>query len=167
VVKLNSSRARPEDRDGFVEFLRPFGDSVVLIDRTMDDAEVKALHLCADAFVSLHRAEGYGFGLAEAMHLGRPVVATGWSGNLDFMTDDTGFLIGHRLVPVPEGAYPHAAGQVWAEADVDEAAAAMVRLLEDPALGREVGARASRRIRTQFSHRAIGLRYAELLRLRM
>lgn len=163
VVKLNSSRAKPEDRDRFYEFVRPFGDQVVLLDRTMDDAEVKALHLCADAFVSLHRAEGYGFGLAEAMFLGRPVVATGWSGNLDFMTPETSFLIRHRLVPVPESAYPQASGQVWAEADVGEAAAAMIRLGNDPALGREVGRRAGRHIRTFFSHRAIGLRAAGLL----
>lgn len=163
VVKLNSSRAKPDDRARFLEFLRPFGDQVVLLDRSMDDAEVKALHLCADAFVSLHRAEGYGFGLAEAMFLGRPVVATGWSGNMDFMTPETGFLVSHSMVSVPPDAYPHPAGQFWAEANVEEAAEAMIRLADDHALGHEVGARASRHIRTFFSHRAIGLRAASLL----
>jgi glycosyltransferase involved in cell wall biosynthesis len=163
VVKLNSSHTRPEDRQRFLNFLRPFGDHVILLDRIMSDAEVKALHLCCDAFVSLHRCEGYGFGLAEAMSFRRPVVATGYSGNLDFMNADTAFLLDYRLVPVPDGAYPHAAGQVWAEPDVQQAAEIMTRLADDPAMGRAVGEAASRRIRTHFSHRAAGLRYAARL----
>lgn len=160
VVKLNSSRAKPLDRERFLDFLAPFGDSVVLLDRTLPDAEVKALHLCADAFVSLHRAEGYGFGLAEAMFLGKPVVATGYSGNMDFMGPENSLLVGHRLVPVPEGAYPFWEGQQWAEPDVEEAAQVMWRLVQDPALGRRIGAAASRHIRTHFCYRAIGLRMA-------
>ena len=163
VVKLNSARARPADRQRFLDFVAPFGDSVVLLDCTLPDAEVKALHMCADAFVSLHRAEGYGFGLAEAMFLGKPVVATGYSGNMDFMRPGNSFLISHRLVPVPEGAYPFWKGQLWAEPDVEEAAEAMWRLVQDPALGRRVGAEASRHIRTYFSCRAIGLRMAARL----
>lgn len=163
VVKLNSSGARPEDRQRFLDFVRPLGDRTILLDRTMSDAEVKALHLCGDAFVSLHRSEGYGFGLAEAMFFGRPVVATGYSGNVDFMTADTAFMLDYRLVPVPKDAYPHAAGQVWAEPDARQAADIMIRLADDPAMGRAVGEAASRRIRTHFSYRAAGLRYAARL----
>jgi glycosyltransferase involved in cell wall biosynthesis len=163
VFKLNSSRGRPEDRQRFLDFLRPFSDHVILLDRTMSDAEIKTLHLCCDAFVSLHRCEGYGFGLAEAMFFERPVIATGYSGNLDFMSADTTFLLDHRLVPVPDGAYPHAAGQVWAEPDVQQATEIMMRLADDPTMGRVVGEAASRRIRTHFSHRAAGLRYVAQL----
>jgi glycosyltransferase involved in cell wall biosynthesis len=163
VLKLNSSHTRLEDRQYFLDFIHPFRDRVILLDRTMTDAEVKSLHLCCDAFVSLHRSEGYGFGLAEAMFFGRPVVATGYSGNLDFMNADTAFLLDYQLVPVPETAYPHAAGQVWAEPDVEQAADIMIRLVNDPAKGRAVGEAASRRIRTHFSYRAAGLRYAAQL----
>ena len=60
VVKLNSSHARPEDLQHLLDFVHTFGDNVVVIDRVMSDAEVKALHVCCDAFVSLHRCEGYG-----------------------------------------------------------------------------------------------------------
>ena len=163
VVKLNSSHTRPEARQRFLDFIRPLGDWIILLDRTMTDAEVKALHLCCDAFVSLHRSEGYGFGLAEAMFFGRPVIATGYSGNIDFMNADTAFLLDYQLVPAPEGAYPHATGQVWAEPDVKQAADIMVRLIDNPTEGRIVGEAASRRIRTHFSHRAAGLRYAARL----
>lgn len=163
VAKLNSSRAKPDDRKHFLDFLAPFGDSVVLMDGTLLDAEVKALLMCADAFVSLHRAEGYGFGIAEAMFLGKPVVATGYSGNMDFMAPGNSFPVGYRLVPVPDGAYPFPGGQLWAEPEVEEAAEAMWRLAQDPGLGRRVGAEASRHIRTHFSYRAIGLRMAARL----
>jgi glycosyltransferase involved in cell wall biosynthesis len=111
----------------------------------------------------LHRCEGYGFGLAEAMFFGRPVVTTGYSGNLDFMNADVAFLLDYRLVPVPDGAYPQATGQIWAEPDVQQAAEIMTRLADNPAIGRAVGRAASRHIRTHFSHRAVGLRYAAQL----
>jgi glycosyltransferase involved in cell wall biosynthesis len=163
VIKLNSSRSKPEQRDAFVEELKPLGSRVVLIDRHMPDAEVKALHRCADAFVSLHRAEGFGFGMAESMLAGRPVIATRHSGNLDFMTDNTALLVDCTLVPVPAGAYPFGEGQVWAEPDVDQAARLMAGLVDDPAAARALGARASRHIRTHFSFRARGLRMAECL----
>lgn len=165
VVKLNSSHAKAADRQRFLEFIQPFGDHVILLDRRMDDAEVKALHLCADAFVSLHRAEGYGFGLAEAMFLQKPVIGTGWSGNLDFMNHENSILISYKLVPVPANAYPHAQGQEWAEADNDEAAQAMIRLAKSRSYGEALGLRASRFIRTFFSHRAIGLRAKALLNI--
>jgi len=160
VVKLNSSRAKPEDHHRFLDFVGGFGDSVVLLDRTMQHAEVKALHMCADAFVSLHRAEGYGFGLAEAMFLGKPVVATGYSGNMEFMREGNSFPIGYRLVPVRDGDYPFGEGQSWAEPDLEEAAQAMASLVRDPALGRAIGLEGSRHIRTYFGFRAIGLRMA-------
>lgn len=165
VIKLNSSRAKPDDRDRFLKFIKPFGDRVILIDRTMESAEVKALHLCADAFVSLHRAEGYGFGLAEAMFLQRPVIATAWSGNLDFMNTGNSILIGYKLVDVPSGAYPFGDGQKWAEANVNEAARAMIKLVSSPRYGVELGQVASRHIRTFFSHRAIGLRAKKLMNI--
>ena len=160
VVKLNSSRAKPEDRQRFLDFVASFGDSVVLLDRTLPDAEVKALHMCADAFVSLHRAEGYGFAIAEAMFLGKPVIATGYSGNMDFMRPDNSFPIRQRLISVPEGAYPFWEGQKWAEPDVEEASHTMWRLVHDPALCRRIGSAASRFIRTHFSYQSIGLRMA-------
>jgi glycosyltransferase involved in cell wall biosynthesis len=163
VVKINSSDVHPERARSFLDRIRPFGDRVIVLDRTMTDAEVKALHVCCDAFVSLHRCEGYGFGLAEAMYFGKPTVATGYSGNMDFMNSDAAHLVGYRLVPVPEGGYPHAAGQVWADPDVEQAATVMTALADDPERGRALGATASRHMRVHFSYRAIGLRYAARL----
>lgn len=164
VVKMNSSHAKPADRRRFLDFLAPFGDQVIVIDQTFPDADVKALHHCVDVFVSLHRAEGYGFGIAEAMFLGKPAVATGYSGNMEFMREDNSFPIASRLIAVPRDAYPFWQGQEWADPDLDHAAAAMARLAEDRALREEVGRRASEHIRRHFSFRATGLKIAERLR---
>jgi glycosyltransferase involved in cell wall biosynthesis len=129
----------------------------------MPEARVHNLIRCCDAFVSLHRSEGFGLGLAEAMYLGLPVIGTGYSGNMDFMTPENSMLVGHRLVPVPPKGYHHAEDQHWAEPDLDAATAHMIGLVDDPAAGRALGARGSRSIRIGFSYRAIGLRYAQRL----
>jgi len=163
VIKINGSQAQPEQGRKFADRLESLADRVVVLDQTLTDAEIKALHINCDAFVSLHRCEGYGFALAEAMYFGKPTVATGYSGNMDFMEPAIAHLLDFNLIPVPEGAYPHAAGQVWAESDVEQAAAVMIQLAENPQAGRALGAAASRHMRVHFSYRAMGLRYAEVL----
>lgn len=160
VLKVNNKGADPAAYARFLAAVEPFERDTVVIDRTLTDNEVKSLVRAGDAFVSLHRAEGFGFGLAEAMYFEKPVVATAYSGNLDYMTPETALLVDYALVPVRDGEYPHATGQVWAEPDVEEAARHMLSLVDDPACGRALGARASAHVRTHFSLRAAGLRYA-------
>lgn len=159
IMKTNHSNANPDPRTRLLHELETFRDQVVLLDYTMKDTEIKALHSCCDAFVSLHRSEGFGMGLAEAMFFGKAVIGTNYSGNTDFMTDETAFLVDYELIPVAEDAYPHAAGQVWADADVRQAADHMVRLVDDPAIGRAKGKAASRHVRVNFNRDATGLRY--------
>ena len=102
----------------------------------------RALMTAADCYVSLHRAEGYGLTLAEAMAVGRPVIGTGYSGNLEFMTDDTSELVPYEMTRVPFGCVPYPANALWAEPDTDAAAQAMQRLASDPASAARLGARA-------------------------
>ncbi len=116
--------------------------NVRLETRTLPRADNHALTACADIVLSLHRSEGFGLVPAEAMLLGRPVVATGWSGNMDFMDADSAALIGYRLVAArdPRGVF-EAPGAVWAEPDLAEAAAALRGLADDPAARATLGAR--------------------------
>ena len=99
--------------------------------------DVLSLYASADVFVSLHRAEGLGLGLLEAMMLGVPVIATGYSGNLDFMTPNDSRLVTYALVPVEGtsiGSYDPrytGAGQMWAEPDAEDAARGMLELMDD------------------------------------
>jgi glycosyltransferase involved in cell wall biosynthesis/SAM-dependent methyltransferase len=118
--------------------------------------ELRDLMAAADAFVSLHRAEGLGLLMAEAMAQGKPVIATGWSGNTDFMTPSNSFLVGYELVELDHDVGPYRAGQVWAEPSVDEAARFMRRLYEDPELARTRGRIAQRDIEQHFSAERVG-----------
>lgn len=124
---------------------------IVVRDEVIDRAHVNALQRCADAYVSLHRAEGLGLGLAECMAMGKPVIATNWSGNLEFMRPDSACLINYQLVPVEAGEYPHSAGVQWAEADVADAARAMRLLADDPAAAAEMGLRGQRLVKALLS----------------
>jgi glycosyltransferase involved in cell wall biosynthesis len=160
VVKLHGAEAAPAELQTFLAGLNDLRGRVVVLNCTMTEVEIHNLIRCCDAFVSLHRSEGYGLGLAEAMYLGLPAVGTGYSGNMDFMTPDNSFPISYQLVPVPAGGYPYSEGQHWAEPDLDEALACMIKLLDHPAEGRALGVRASRSMRVNFSSRAAGLRYA-------
>ncbi len=119
---------------------------------TLDDDAMWTLLASSDAVVSLHRAEGFGLVPAQAMLAGRPVVATAWSGNLDFMTDDSACLIPAHQVPVDDPTELYVApGLTWAEPDTDAAAAALRRLHDDPALRAAIGARAQAQITAYFA----------------
>lgn len=105
-----------------------------LIEETLSRPDLLALYAACDAFVSLHRAEGYGRAIAEALQLGLHVVTTGYSGNLDFCESAQAApqvdLVPYRLVSVEAGQYPHGEGQCWAEPDVAHAAARMQAFAE-------------------------------------
>lgn len=115
---------------------------ILIRDDIIDRSHFNALQRCCDAYVSLHRAEGFGLGLAECMAMGKPVIATAWSGNLEFMDNETACLVDYRLVEVGNGEYLHSEGAVWAEASIDSASAAMQRLVDDSAWASALGERA-------------------------
>jgi len=108
--------------------------------RTLPVADAHALTAAADIVLSLHRSEGFGLVPAEAMLLGRPVVATGWSGNMTFMDDSCAALVDYRLVPArdPRGVYA-VPGATWAEPDIAHAAEWLRRLGDDPGLRARLG----------------------------
>ncbi len=119
--------------------------------RMLPDADMHALTRACDVVLSLHRSEGFGLVPAQAMLLGRPVVATDWSATAEFLDQTCGMPIGYRLVPArdPRGVF-EAPGALWAEADIGQAADALRRLAESPerraALGAAAHAAASSRL---------------------
>ena len=136
---------------------------VQILDRYLNRQEMFDLEACCDCMVSLHRAEGFGLGLAEMMRLGKPVIATGWSGNMDFMTGDNSMPVGYTLASLAEDIGPYRAGSLWAEADVDHAAACLTRLARDPSLGAALGRRAQADMEAYYSPAAIGRLYRRRL----
>lgn len=161
VLKLNNADRRPEAFELLKEAYLPFRDRVVLIKGQLTDLEMKALMWLSDCFVSLHRSEGFGRGISEAMVLGKPVITTGYSGNMDFCTPETAMLVPYDLIPVGPGEYPHWQGQQWADADVEAAAAHMVALVDDPEIGRKIGNRARAHMLSNFSFLERGTAYSK------
>jgi glycosyltransferase involved in cell wall biosynthesis len=161
VLKVNNPGRDAEALRRLKEELDGIHDRVTFIERPMSNDEIKNLVRVSDCFISLHRSEGFGRGLAEAMYFGVPVIGTAWSGNLDFMTPETSLLIDYDLVPVREGEYPHAAGQNWAEAKREQAVDHLFALMDDPRTGMAMGRAAGIHMRKHFSHRAQGVRYLE------
>jgi glycosyltransferase involved in cell wall biosynthesis len=127
------------------------GLPVVFCDDYLSRGEVRALMAACDAYVSLHRSEGFGLTLAEAMALGRPLIATDYGGSADFTSPSGSFPVPWRLVEVGEAGRPYPAGALWADPDLDAAAAAMRRVFEDPEAARAVGERGRSEIRERFS----------------
>jgi glycosyltransferase involved in cell wall biosynthesis len=105
--------------------------NVRILDDSMARRDLWALMAASDAVLSLHRAEGFGFIIAEAMSLGRPVVATGWSGNMDFMAGPGTYAVPYTLVPAhdPQDTYAIPGAQ-WADPDLGAAAAMLAQLAE-------------------------------------
>ncbi len=137
--------------------------NVYLTDRMLTRARVNGLLAACDGVVSLHRSEGFGLILAEAMYLGKPVVATGWSGNMDFMNSGNSCPVGYEIIPLDRTYLNYAAGQQWADPDIEHAAHLMRRVYDDSTFRTQIGERARATIRTQFSPEAAGIRYRKRL----
>jgi glycosyltransferase involved in cell wall biosynthesis len=122
-----------------------------IVDGFVPDEQVRAYAALADAALSLHRSEGFGLTLAEAMAHGKPVIATGYSGNLAFMNEANGYLVPYSLTELKDdvGSYP--AGSIWAEPDLEEAARLMRHVVQHPDEARERGERGRRTIEARHS----------------
>lgn len=140
-------------------------DSILTIQRYLSRPELNALFHAADCYVSLHRSEGFGLTLAEAMYLGKPVIATGWSANMDFMTPWNSVPVPYRLVQLERDHGPYPKGQWWADPDGAAAAAAMVRMVNEPDYARALGEQARRDIREHHSAVAVGRIIADRIRV--
>jgi glycosyltransferase involved in cell wall biosynthesis len=138
---------------------------VIFIDQFFTRQQTWDLQACCDILISLHRAEGFGLAPAEMMYLGKPVIATGWSANTDFMNSENSCPVRFRLDALQQAVGVYPAGQLWAEADIDHAAWFLTGLLDNPALRQRLGQQASADIRRQLSPQAVGALVSQRLSL--
>ncbi len=164
VLKLqNTEWLTPADERIFAELRRASREDrrIVLVNESFSSREVHGLISVADCYVALHRSEGFGYGMAEAMKLRVPVIATGYSGNADFTTEATAYPVRHRLVPVTAAEFVYdEPGQEWAEPDVDHAAERMLEVFE----GRDREAKVKRAhdlVERVYGEAAVGAVYRE------
>lgn len=136
---------------------------ITILDKQLRTEEMRALIGCSDCYVSLHRAEGLGLGMAEAMYLGKPVIATAYSGNMEFMNHENSCLVPYQLIAVKLDEYPNADGQVWADPDVDAAAQEMKKVFEDPSFAASIGNNAAEYMREHHSFAVAGKAVSERL----
>jgi len=130
--------------------------SIIVRDGYIDRREVNALINASDCFVSLHRAEGFGLPIAEAMYMNKPVIATGWSGNMDFMNVENSFPVRFKLQHLGHDVGPYRKGIRWAEPDLHHAAELMEFVTRNPERARQVGKAAGRDIKQRLSCAAVG-----------
>lgn len=157
VVKMHGRLNRDDRLDELMAAIN--GDPRIhVIDRVLCREELTGLQQSADAFISLHRSEGFGLNIAECMAAGKVVIATGYGGNTDYCTAENSLVVGHTLRPLATGDYPHAEGQHWAEPDRDDAAAAVRAALEGGQRARDLAAAAQATIASGYSYEAIGRR---------
>lgn len=150
VIKTQNAQLFPEV---FQRLRAAAPANVEILDAVWPYAQVKSLIASADVLLSLHRAEGFGLTMAEAMALGTPVIGTGWSGNLDFMDETCAMLVPSQPTQVedPQGIY---SGQSWADPDIAAAAKALRRLREEPDLAARLAEAGRRRVAERLSPQA-------------
>lgn len=163
VIKMNGMDLRPQEYQSFIQSLDCEDPRIILMDKVLTDRETKSLVKLCDCFLSLHRSEGFGRGLAEAMYLSKPVIATGYSGNLDFTNAQNSCLVDYQLIPVRDHEYPFANGQKWADPDIEHAVWFMKRVVNEPHYVQTIGQHAADFIKTYHSVKAVGAKYRRRL----
>ena len=145
VLKTMNGRSRLQSLERLRWSCRDRPD-IIIIDEVFDQVRTGSLTNVSDCYVSLHRSEGLGLTMAEAMLLEKPVIATGYSGNLDFTTADVAHLVGWQPTTVPSDAGPYRAGSMWADPDLEHAADLMRTVFDDRAAARRLGIAARARL---------------------
>jgi glycosyltransferase involved in cell wall biosynthesis len=155
LVKTINAPLRP-DAEEEVLWAAENRPDIHVIDRSLSAEEKDALMLACDCYVSLHRSEGFGLTMAEAMAIGKPVIGTRFSGNVDFMSDDNSLLVDYEITRVGPGVEIYPPDGQWAQPDVEQAARLMRTVYEDPALAARLGARARQDVLHKLSPEATG-----------
>ena len=136
---------------------------IIFMDQQLSTAQMRGLLTCVDSYISLHRSEGLGLGMAESMYLGKPVVGTAYSGNLEFMNPSNSCLISYDEIAVDPADYHYSKNQVWANAHVPAAAAALQKIVHDVPFRNMLGMNAQLYMREHHSFAVMGKAISERL----
>jgi glycosyltransferase involved in cell wall biosynthesis len=150
VIKSSNGDKDAENREKLRYFVKDRADIILIEDYLSREQLTALINECA-VYVSLHRSEGYGLTLAEAMSLGKPVIATAYSGNLDFMDSSNSCLVPYSLVEIGDGSTPYSSNSQWAEPNLEEASKFMSQLATHPELAYSIGVKAQSDVLDKFT----------------
>jgi len=165
-VSLLITAMNADERSQYWQRLRAAADTdrrIRLLSKPMAHDEVLGLCRLSDCYVSLHRSEGFGYGPAEAMLLGKPVILTNYSGPCDYARPDNACLVNFSLVSVGPHDYIHHEGRTWADPDVSHAAWHMRHLVDSPSMAAEIGRLGRLFLESHYAPSVVGLHYRERL----
>ncbi|WP_018887657.1 glycosyltransferase [Paenibacillus massiliensis] len=155
VVKVNGVATGASELSELYHLIGQY-KNIHLITETLSRNDTNALISVTDSYISLHRSEGFGLGLAEAMYLGKPVIGTGWSSNTDFMNQNNACLVNYSLVKLDQDFGPYKAYQYWADPEVEHASQYMYRLYTDSDFYTRTANNGELYIKKYYSPQAIG-----------
>ena len=160
VFKTQHAAGR-EDRDA-LEFRKLISEDsrIISIDQAMTTLEMANLKNACDCYVSLHRSEGFGLNIAESMALGKPVIATHYSGNLDFTKPNNSYLVDYKIISMQPGDYYCATDSMhWAEPDLDHAIVHMKAVYSDFDRAIAVGEQSKQFMKIEFNREKVAIAY--------
>ncbi|OHB72633.1 MAG: hypothetical protein A2W23_10030 [Planctomycetes bacterium RBG_16_43_13] len=149
VIKCSNIDKTPDKYEQLLNSIKNL--PVLIINKYLSKSELHGLASISDCYVSLHRSEGFGLPIAEAMYLGKPVIVTAYSGNMDFTNNENSYLVNYDLVEIKSDIGHYKKGCVWANPDIEHAANLMFKVYNDQVESNKIGQEASRYIKTQYS----------------
>ncbi len=155
VIKVNNAKYGESELALLNQVIEGYSNIHLILD-ILDRDDTNALINCTDSYISLHRSEGFGLGLAEAMYLGKPAIGTNWSSNTDFMNNQNSCLVNYRLIQIERDHGPYKAGQYWADPDLEHASSYMKSLVNDTSYYKRVAGSGIDTIKKDFSPLATG-----------
>ena len=130
--------------------------SLTIIDEILSNSEMESLRNSTDVFISLHRSEGFGLNIIENMNAGNIVIATNYSGNIDYMNETNSLLVDYKLTPIQEDQYPYGEGQFWAEPDINDACEKLLWAYHNKNDAQKITKKAKSFIAKNYSIQAVG-----------
>jgi len=160
---MNGNRSIKE-RSSLLKSLNGKGN-IIHMEEYLKREELDSILSLSDCYVSLHRSEGFGLGIAEAMYYGKPVIVTGYSGNMDYTNVNNSFPVKYRLVELEEDHKMYSKGSMWAEPDLSHASGLMRFVFENRSLAGETAEKGRHYIHTHYSPEAVGHRIKNRLEI--
>lgn len=163
VVKINNATSTAAEITQLQKTIGAY-KNIYIINRIFTRQQVNGLLNNIDAVISLHRSEGFGLVMAEAMYLGKVAIATAWSGNIDFMNEQNSCLVNYKLIKLDRDYGPYEKNQVWAAPDEEHAAFLMKKVFANPDFYHKLSVNGMKTIKTEYSPEAVGSMLGERIK---